>query len=102
MILVEYILTPKVLIIYVALVISVYCVSNLDYANLARSSLAISLRGVGPARGRLGDVLNPHREVKPVKDMMSRTGAGGFAERSWTSAPSLRMVTGVAGVAPNP
>jgi hypothetical protein len=37
-ILLEYILIPKVLIIYVALVISVYRVSNFDYANLARSS----------------------------------------------------------------
>jgi hypothetical protein len=30
----------------------------------ASTSLAIRLRGVGPARGRLGDVLNPHREMK--------------------------------------
>jgi hypothetical protein len=32
--------------------------------------------------------------------MMSRTGAGGFAERPWTIGTSLRTVTGVAGVAP--
>jgi hypothetical protein len=50
----------------------------------ASTSLAISLRVIGPPRGRLCDVLNPHREMKPVQYMMSRTGAGGSAERSWT------------------
>jgi hypothetical protein len=44
----------------------------LDSLGEASTSLAISLRGVGPARGRLCDVLNPHREMKPVQYMMSR------------------------------
>ena len=56
----------------------------LDRFGEASASLAISLRGVRPARGRLCDVLNMHREMKPVQYMMSRTGAGGFAKRSWT------------------
>jgi hypothetical protein len=56
----------------------------LDGLGEASTSPAISLRGVGPARGRLCDVLNSHREMKPVQYMMSRTGAGDFAERSWT------------------
>jgi hypothetical protein len=56
----------------------------LDRLGEASTSVAISLRGVGPACGRLGDVLNPHREVEPVQYMMGWTGAGGFAERSWT------------------
>jgi hypothetical protein len=51
---------------------------------VSSTSLEISLRGVGPARGRLCDVLNPHREMEPVEHMIGRTGAGGFAERSWT------------------
>ena len=38
----------------------------LDRLDEANTNLAISLRGVGPTRGRLGDVLNPHREVEPV------------------------------------
>ncbi len=54
----------------------------LDRLGEASTSLAISRRGVGPARGRLRDVLNPHRQMKPVQYMMSWTGAGGFAERS--------------------
>jgi len=40
----------------------------LDSLGEARTSLAISLRGVGPTRGRLCDVLNPHREMKPCVD----------------------------------
>ncbi len=48
------------------------------------TSLAVSFRAVGPARGRLSDMLNPHREMKPVQYIMRRTEAGGFAERSWT------------------
>ena len=52
----------------------------LDSLGEASTSVAISLRGVGPACGRLGDVLNPHREVEPVQYMMGRTGAGVFAE----------------------
>jgi hypothetical protein len=56
----------------------------LDSLGEAITSLAISLRGVGPTHGRLSDVLNSHREMKPVQYMMSRAGAGGFAERSWT------------------
>ena len=56
----------------------------LDRPGEASTSLAISFRGVGPARGRLCDVLYPHREVEPVEHMMRRTGAGGLAERSWT------------------
>ena len=52
----------------------------LDRLGEASASLAISLRGVGPARGRLCDVLNPHRQMKPIQYMMGRTGAGGFAE----------------------
>jgi hypothetical protein len=54
----------------------------LDSLGEASTSLAISLRGVGPTRGRLCDVLNPHREVEPVEHMMSRTRAGSFAERA--------------------
>ena len=56
----------------------------LDRFGEASPSLAISLRGVGPAPGRLCDVLNPHREMEPVEHMMRRTGAGGLAERSRT------------------
>jgi hypothetical protein len=56
----------------------------LDRLGEAIASLAISLRGVGPTRGRLSDVVNSHREMKPVQYMINRTGAGGFAERSWT------------------
>ena len=56
----------------------------LDGLGEASTSLAISLRGVGPALGRLSDVLNPHREMKPVEHMVSWTRAGGFAERSRT------------------
>jgi hypothetical protein len=52
----------------------------LDRLGEASTSLAVSFCGGGPARGRLCDVLNPHREM---------------------SAPSLRIVTGVAGVAPD-
>ncbi|WP_158930989.1 hypothetical protein [Acidisphaera sp. S103] len=57
---------------------------SFDRLGEAGTSLAISLRGVGPTCGRLGDVLNPHRDVEPIQYMVSRTGAGGFAERSWT------------------
>jgi hypothetical protein len=56
----------------------------LDRLGEAITRLAIRLRGVGPTRGRLRDVLNSHREMKPVQYMMSWAGAGGFAERSWT------------------
>ena len=56
----------------------------LDRLGEASASLAISLRGVRPARGCLCDVLNPHREVKPVEDVTSWARAGGLAERSWT------------------
>ena len=56
----------------------------LDRLGEAGTSLVISLCGIGPARGRLCDVLNPHRQMKPIQYMMSRTGAGGFTERSWT------------------
>src|ERR1700744_2209467 len=56
----------------------------LDRLGEASTSVAISLRGVGPACGRLVDVLNPHLEMEPVLYMMGRTWAGGFAELSWT------------------
>jgi hypothetical protein len=52
----------------------------LDRLGKASTSLAINLRGVGPARGRLRDVLNAHRGMKPVQYMMGWTGPGGFAE----------------------
>jgi hypothetical protein len=52
----------------------------LDGLAEAGTSLAVSLRGVGPTRGRLCDVLNPHREMEPVQHMMSWAGAGGFAK----------------------
>ena len=48
------------------------------------TGLTIRLRRIGPAHGRLCDVLNPHREMEPVEHMVSRPRAGGFAERSWT------------------
>lgn len=48
----------------------------------ANAGLAITLRRVGPTRGCLSDVLNPHREMKPVQHMMSWTRTGGFTERS--------------------
>jgi hypothetical protein len=40
----------------------------LDSLGEASASLAISLRGVGPARGRLCDVLNSHRKMEPCVD----------------------------------
>jgi hypothetical protein len=52
----------------------------LDGLGEAGTSLAIRLRGVGLAFGRLSDVLNPHREMKPVEDMVSWTRARGFTE----------------------
>jgi hypothetical protein len=52
----------------------------LDRLGKASTSLAIRLRGVGPARGRLRDVLNAHREMKSVQYRVGWTGAGGFAE----------------------
>ena len=55
-----------------------------DGLGEANAGLAIALGRVGSVRGRLSDVLNPHREMKPVQYMMGRAGAGGFAERSWT------------------
>jgi hypothetical protein len=39
----------------------------LDCLGEAGASLAIRLRAVGPVRGRLCDVLNPHREMEPVQ-----------------------------------
>jgi len=56
----------------------------LDSLGEASTSLTISLRGVGPTRGRLCDVLNPHREMKPVEHVMSWPRTGRFAERSRT------------------
>src|SRR5271167_2548653 len=52
----------------------------LDDLGEAATSLAIRLRGVGPALGRLRDVLNPHREMKPIEHVVSWTRARGFAE----------------------
>ena len=40
-----------------------------DGLGEASASLAITLRGVGPALGRLCDVLNPHREMEPYVDI---------------------------------
>jgi hypothetical protein len=62
----------------------------------------ITLRGVRPTLGRLGDSLNPHREMKPVQNLTDRSRTGGFAEAPWPSTPSLRMATGVIDVAPRP
>jgi hypothetical protein len=50
----------------------------LDRLGEASASLAISR--VGPTRDRLCDVLNPHRQMKPVQYMMSRTRTGCLAE----------------------
>jgi hypothetical protein len=49
----------------------------------ASTGLPICLRGDRPALGRLGDVLNPHRQMEPVEHMASGARARGFAERSW-------------------
>ena len=56
----------------------------LDCLGDAGSSVAISLRRIGPAHGRLCDVLNPHCEMEPVEHMASWARTGGFAERPWT------------------
>jgi hypothetical protein len=34
--------------------------------------MAIRLCGLEPALGRLSDVLNPHRQMKPIEHMVSR------------------------------
>jgi hypothetical protein len=44
----------------------------LDRLGEASTSVAISLRGVGPARGRLCDVLDPHREMERAHDESAR------------------------------
>jgi len=55
-----------------------------DGPGEANAGVAITLRGVGPALRRLSNVLNSHREMKPVQHMMGWTRAGGFAERTRT------------------
>src|SRR5664279_930419 len=40
-----------------------------DRLSETSTDLAISLGGVGPTLGRLRDVLNPHREMKPIQYM---------------------------------
>ena len=52
----------------------------LDGLGEASARMAITLRGVRPTLGRLGGMLIPHREMKPVENVMGRSGAGGFAE----------------------
>jgi hypothetical protein len=56
----------------------------LDRLGEASTSVTIRLRRLGPVRGRLCDVLNPHREMKPIQDMMGRPGTGCLTKRSWT------------------
>jgi hypothetical protein len=63
---------------------------SLDRLDKTSTGLAITLRGIRPALGRLGNVLNSHRQMKPVQHMMGWTGAGRFA------------VTGVSAVALSP
>jgi hypothetical protein len=55
-----------------------------DGLGNASAILAVSLRCVWLILACLRDVLGPHREMEPVEHMMSETGAGRFAERSWT------------------
>ena len=52
----------------------------LDGLGKASASPAIILRGVWPALGRLCDVLNPHRDMKPIEHVVSWTRARGFTE----------------------
>jgi hypothetical protein len=52
----------------------------LDGLGEAGTSLAIRLRGVGPAFRRLRDVLNPHHEMKPIEHVVSWTSAGDCKE----------------------
>ncbi len=74
-----------------------------DGRGEASTGLTLGLRRIGPVHGRLCDVLNPHREMEPVEHVIGWPGTGGFAKGLRApSAPSLRMVTGVIGVAPSP
>lgn len=66
------------------------------------TSLAVSFPCVGPTLGRLCDMLNADCEVEPIRHTVSCTRTGGSPSDRGPSAPSLGMVTGVAGVAPNP
>src|ERR1700761_7380701 len=54
----------------------------LDRIGEARTVLAGTGRGVRPAAGALGGVLNAHRQVEPVEDMKDRSGARGLSQRS--------------------
>jgi len=51
---------------------------------------------------RLGDVLNAHREMKPIEHVTGRADARRLAQGSWPVAPSLRIVIAVPDVAPRP
>ena len=50
----------------------------------AGAFLAVLIGHVRPAFDGLGDVLNTHRKVKPVKYMMRWTDARLFSQRTWT------------------
>ena len=50
----------------------------------ADASLAIAHGDVWPAFHRLSDMLNPHREMKPVQHMMGWTNARGFTKGTWS------------------
>jgi hypothetical protein len=48
--------------------------------------MAIRLCGVEPALGRLSDVLNPHRQMKPIEHMVSRAQFMKFTRATVVSA----------------
>ena len=56
--------------------------------------------GVRPALGGLSDMLDAHREMKTIEHVMGRATVAASPKDRGPSAPSLRMVTGVRGVAP--
>ena len=59
----------------------------IDDFNEIRTRLAIVRGEVQPAFGHLINRLNPHREVEPVKPMMSWARTGRFAECARTFRP---------------
>ena len=59
----------------------------IDDFNQIRARPAIVRGDVRPAFGRLVNMLNPHRKVKPVEHMMGWARTGRLAERAWTFRP---------------
>jgi hypothetical protein len=74
----------------------------LDRVDKCNACRAIGGGGVRPAFGRLSHVVDPHGQMKPIQTWRVGPKLAASPRERGPAAPSLKIVTGVLGVAPGP